>query len=95
MEEHAKQLAELLKLMANENRLLILCALAKEPMTVTKLAEYVPDISQPALSQHLQLLRTAGILSFDKAAQSVTYSLADERIGAVMDVLKKNYCGDN
>lgn len=92
MEEKAKKIAELLKLLANENRLLILCALIQEPMTVNKIAEHVPNITQSALSQHLTLLKTAGILESDKLAQSVTYSIADKRVTEVIATLKKHYC---
>lgn len=92
MEEKAKKIAGLLKLLANENRLLILCALIKEPMTVGKIAEFVPNITASALSQHLTLLKTAGILESDKLAQNVTYSIADGRVTEVIATLKKHYC---
>jgi len=92
MEEQAKRLAELLRLLANQHRLLILCALTKEPLTVNRIAEHVPNISLPALSQHLQLLKVAGILDSFKNAQNVTYSIADMRVLKVMEVLEANYC---
>lgn len=44
MEEKAKKIAELLKLLANEQRLLILCALIKEPLSVGKIHEFTPNI---------------------------------------------------
>ncbi|MDR2211058.1 MAG: ArsR family transcriptional regulator, partial [Spirochaetaceae bacterium] len=44
-------------MLANENRLLIFCALMEGPMTVTEIAEKTPNITQSALSQHLALLR--------------------------------------
>ena len=92
MEEKAKQIAELLKVLANENRLLILCALMKRAMTVGELVRYVPGITQSALSQHLGLLKAHGILSSNKAGQSVTYSIADHRVEEVLAVLKTYYC---
>ena len=92
MEENAKRIAELLKLLANENRLLILCALRKEPMTVSKIAEFVPGITQSALSQHLILLKTAGILASTKSAQNVLYTISDVRVEEIIKVLKKYYC---
>ncbi|GHV94461.1 transcriptional regulator [Spirochaetia bacterium] len=94
MQEKAKKIAELLKLLANENRLLILCALIKEPMTVGKTAEFVPNITASALSQHLTLLKTAGILESDKQAQNVTYFIADDRVTEVIATLKKYYCDE-
>ena len=92
MEEKAKLLAELLRMLANENRLLILCALMQGAKTVGQIGEYVPKITQSALSQHLSMLRTAGILESDKQGQSVTYSIADYRVAEVLGVLKQYYC---
>lgn len=93
MEEKAKKIAELLKVLANENRLLILCALIKQPMTVGEIAKYVPNITQSALSQHLALLKAHGVLDFVKSGQCITYSIADLRVEKIVDVLKKYYCG--
>ena len=92
MEEQAKQLAEVLRLLANKNRLLILCALEKSPLTVSELSAHVPDISQPALSQHLFLLKSAEIIDSVKQAQSVQYSIVDQRIREVMKTLRIHYC---
>lgn len=95
MEENAKKIAGLLKVLANENRLLILCALMQQPMTVGEIAAYVPNITQSALSQHLALLKAHGILDFIKSGQSVTYSIEDQRVEKIIYVLKKYYCGDD
>ena len=92
MEEKAKQIAELLKTLANVNRLMIFCALMERPMTVSEIAERVPNITQPALSQHLTLLKAHGILDHSKSGKSVTYSIADERVCEIIKVLKKYYC---
>lgn len=94
MELKAKQMSDLLKVLANENRLLILCALLDGPKTVTALGAKMPNITQSALSQHLALLKAWGILDHSKAGQSVTYSLADRRIEKVMAVLRETYCND-
>lgn len=92
MEEKAKQIAELLKVLANENRLLVLCALMEQPMTVGEIARYTPNITQSALSQHLSMLKAHGILDSKKSGQSITYSIADRRVEEVILVLKKYYC---
>ena len=92
MEEKAKQIAELLKVLANENRLLILCALMEQPMNVGELSKYVPNITMSALSQHLTLLKAHGILDFNKSGQTITYSIADHRVEEIIHVLKKHYC---
>jgi DNA-binding transcriptional ArsR family regulator len=92
MEEKAKKIAELLKILANENRLLILCALIKGPLTVGEIHAHTPKITQSALSQHLNHLRTAGILASEKRGMNVVYALEDERAAALMQTLKKYYC---
>ncbi|MDR1931962.1 MAG: metalloregulator ArsR/SmtB family transcription factor [Spirochaetales bacterium] len=95
METKAKQIAELLKILANENRLLIFCALMRQPLTVGEIAKRVPNITLSALSQHLTLLKAYGILGCSKSGQSVTYAIADHRVEAVFNVLKKYYCNTN
>lgn len=95
MEENAKKVANLLKVLANENRLMILCALAEAPQSVGRLAEKVPRITQSALSQHLAILKAHGILDFTKSGQSIIYSIADHRVEAVLDVLKEYYCSQD
>lgn len=92
MEEQAKQVAELLKVLANENRLLILCALLKKEMTVGELGLCVANITQPALSQHLALLKAHQILESEKHGLTITYRIRDKRIRLVIDVLKNCYC---
>jgi len=92
MEERAKQIAQLLKVLANENRLLIFCALMEGAKNVGELARWVPKITQSALSQHLALLKAHRILDFDKSGQSVTYTIADHRVDEIINVLKKHYC---
>lgn len=92
MEERAKQIAELLKVLANENRLLILCALMQQAMTVGEIAKHTPNITQSALSQHLSMLKAHGILDSNKSGQNISYSIADHRVEEVILVLKKHYC---
>lgn len=92
MEEKAKQIAELLKVLANENRLMIFCALMERPMNVGEISKYVPNITMSALSQHLSLLKAHGILDFSKSGQNITYSIADHRVEEIIHVLKKYYC---
>lgn len=92
MEEKAKKIAELLKLLANEHRLLILCALIQEPMSVGKIHDFTPNISSSALSQHLSQLKTAGILESKKQGMNVIYRIQDENVVGLMDFLKAHYC---
>ena len=92
MLKEAAQIAELLRLLANENRLLILCELIDSPKTVGTLVDRLHSITQSALSQHLALLRAHGVVSSRKTGQSVTYAIADRRVEEVIATLKRNYC---
>ena len=94
MREKASEIAELMGLMANENRLLILCALLNGPMTVSELRCEVTDISLSALSQHLQKLRTSNLIDSQKRGQYVTYFLKDHRLRSLIALLKQEYCGE-
>ena len=94
LKDHAVQLSQLLKLLANENRLMILCLLLEQPKTVSALAAALTDITQPALSQHLGLLKAHGLLRSAKTGQTTTYRVADPRIARVIAVLKAEYCTD-
>lgn len=91
MKEKAKEVTELLKVLANENRLLILCELVKEPQSVGHLLEKL-DITQSGISQHLAILKANGILDYNKKAQTVIYSIKDERIYKLLETIKETYC---
>jgi DNA-binding transcriptional ArsR family regulator len=91
MQQHAQNAAALLKALANENRLMILCTLMGGEMSVGELNEKVP-LSQSALSQHLASLREAGLVSTRKEAQTVFYSLEGDEATKVITVLQSIYC---
>lgn len=90
--DNAKNIAELLKVLSNENRLMIVCYLLESPMTVSELHQKINNLTQSALSQHLALLKAHRILDSNKCGLSITYSIQDERIRSVIKVLKENYC---
>ncbi len=91
MKEKARDVADLLKVLANENRLLILCELADGPKSVSSLLSKL-DITQSGISQHLAILKSHGILDYDKKAQTINYNIKDERILKLMASLKDVYC---
>ena len=94
MEAKAKKIADLLKLLANEHRLLILCALLNGELSVGEIHQYTPNITASALSQHLSQMKTAGILSSEKQGMNVYYRIQDKRIIALIDTIEKEYCRD-
>ena len=92
--KQAGDAAQLLKMLANEKRLLILCFLAvRGEMTVGELVGVV-KLSQSALSQHLAKLRADGLVEFRRTSQTLHYRVADERALRLLQVLKEIYCGD-
>lgn len=94
MEEQAKKIAELFKILANEHRLLILCALLKGALTVGEIHKFTPNITVSALSQHLNQLKLAGILNSEKQGMNVIYRLQDQRVVALMGSIKECYCSN-
>jgi len=91
LHDMASHAVELLKAMANEWRLMILCQLAEGEKTVSELQEIL-GLSQSALSQHLAVLRRERIVKARKHAQSVTYSLAGDEAPKVMNTLHEVFC---
>lgn len=92
LERKAAEAASLLKLLANENRLLILCRLAVAgEASVGTLCDAI-DLSQSALSQHLAKMRQDGLLATRRDAQTIYYRIADEDAGRLLKVLKDIYC---
>jgi DNA-binding transcriptional ArsR family regulator len=92
LEENAGEASALLKQLANEHRLLMLCQLAQSgEMTVSALAE-VAGLSQSALSQHLARLREESIVAFRREAQTLYYRIADDRVLRILGTLKDIFC---
>lgn len=91
MRPHAARAAALLKAMANEQRLMILCTLIEGPLSVSELNERVA-LSQSALSQHLAVLREANIVSTTREAQSVRYELPAGIATDVIALLHREFC---
>lgn len=85
-EDQAPQAAELLRQLANANRLLILCHIAQEERSVGQLEQDL-GIKQPSLSQQLAELRQFGLVKTRRESRSIYYSIADGRAEAVMAML--------
>ena len=79
--------AEICSALADSRRILILYALAEKPRNVSEVAEEI-NISQPAASRHLHILRERGMVSSQRSGQSVVYELADERTIQALDLLR-------
>jgi ArsR family transcriptional regulator len=90
--ENAARAARLLRALANERRLLVLCDLvAAGEKSVNDLAANV-GLSQSALSQHLALLRDEGLVTTRRAGTVIYYRLADPKAEAVLHTLHRLFC---
>jgi len=92
---------QLLKQLANENRLLILCSLVSGELSVGELNESLP-LSQSALSQHLASLRQAGLVVTRRQGQTIYYKLNEDSqhqtrnpAVAVIETLQAIYCPEH
>lgn len=95
MMAHSGSASELLKLISNQKRLLILCLLHEKEMSVSELNDTLPQLSQSALSQHLAQLRDANLVKSRREAQTIYYSLTDSKAVRVIHLLHELYCQDD
>ncbi|MDP5293038.1 metalloregulator ArsR/SmtB family transcription factor [Oceanimonas sp. CHS3-5] len=91
MEANAAQAVKLLKALANERRLFILCHLLDNELSVGEMNQFL-GLSQSALSQHLAILRNDDLVSTRKEAQTVYYSLKSEEVREMIALLHRLYC---
>ncbi|VAW44902.1 Transcriptional regulator, ArsR family [hydrothermal vent metagenome] len=89
---HSGPASDLLKLISNQKRLLILCLLHEKEMSVSELNDTLSQLSQSALSQHLAQLREANLVKVRRDAQTIYYSLTDSKAVQVIHLLHELYC---
>jgi ArsR family transcriptional regulator len=80
-----------LKVLANEDRLLLLCQLSQGEMCVSEL-EQALGIHQPTLSQQLGVLRNEGVVSTRREGKNIFYSVADAAKLEILALLYQLYC---
>jgi DNA-binding transcriptional ArsR family regulator len=92
----AVQAVGVLKLLANEDRLLLLCQLSQGEHCVSELEEEL-GIVQPTLSQQLGVLRNEGVVTTRRQGKNIYYSVADARTLEILVLLHRLYCpeGEN
>lgn len=91
MQGNAIEAAELLKVMAHPERLMVLCQLIQGEVGVGQL-QLSSALSQSAFSQHLTVLRKHNLIKARKASQQVFYSLADPRVEPLIQSLHSVFC---
>lgn len=91
MRPHAAKAAQLLRALANEQRLMILCNLVTGPLSVGELNKRLA-LSQSALSQHLGVLRDSGMVTTVRESQSIIYSLLPGIATRIIGLLQEEFC---
>lgn len=91
LRQAAGQAVAALKLLANEDRLMLLCQLSQGEASVSELEEAL-DIHQPTLSQQLGVLRGEGVVNTRRDGKRIYYSVADQDLMKVLAALYRIYC---
>lgn len=91
MQSNAGEAAQILRLLSNETRLMVLCQLGTGEKSVGELNALV-GLSQSALSQHLAKLRAEGVVATRREAQTIYYRIADSRVSRLVATLYDIFC---
>ena len=94
LEREAESTCAVLRAVANPHRLMILCRLSKREHNVKEL-ETVVGLGQSALSQHLARLRRDNLVITRRDAQTIYYTLKDNRIEGLLKALNIAMCSEN
>jgi DNA-binding transcriptional ArsR family regulator len=87
----APEMSEFFKSLANPVRLRIVCELSARESSVGQLSEAV-GVSMTAISQNLALLRKDKLVRSRRSNQTMFYSLADERVTRIIELLAEQFC---
>lgn len=90
-EESADKAASLMRTLGNEKRLMILCQLGDGELSAGALQAPL-GLSQSALSQHLAVLREAGIVATRRDGQTIWYRIADPAAVKIIETLAAIFC---
>jgi len=93
LQDCAQPAARLLKLLASEPRLLLLCRLIEGEASVTELADHA-GAAPAATSQHLAKMRAEGLVATRREAQTIYYRLADPAAMRILETLSNIYRGE-
>jgi DNA-binding transcriptional ArsR family regulator len=91
MRDSADVVVNVLKSLANTDRLIILCHLAQQELNVSQI-ENMTDIKQPTLSQQLMMLRKSDVVMTRRAGKQIFYSIKDQHLIQVLNQLHQLYC---
>lgn len=89
--QNACNVSEFLKRISHPDRLLVLCHLSFGELSAGRLAER-SQLSLSAFSQHLAILRKAGLIKTRRVAQTLYYSIQNESVLQILATLKEIFC---
>jgi DNA-binding transcriptional ArsR family regulator len=87
----ARKASELLKALAHETRLLILCILSEGEKSVSELEETL-NMPQAAVSQQLARLRLDGLVQPRRDGRMIYYSISDTEVSSIVASLYDLFC---
>lgn len=93
LRENAGKASALLRSLANEDRLLLLCQLVDGEKAVSEL-ERLTGIRQPTLSQQLGVLRNEGLVATRREGKWIYYRIASPEALVLLNALHALFCGD-
>lgn len=91
VKENVKQVSKIMSLLANENRLIILCYIWKEEKLWGNISKDL-GISQSLVSQILKRFEAENILESKKDGKEVYYEIVDKKIMKLIKNIKEIYC---
>ena len=92
LEENSQRASRLLRIMSNEKRLLILCNLVGQELSVQEIQK-ATGLGQSTVSQQLAILRAERLVKHRRQAQSVYYGLDSPEAADILNTLYRNFCG--
>jgi ArsR family transcriptional regulator len=91
MHDAAEAATSVLRVLANADRLLLLCHMSEGEKSVGELEELL-DLHQPTLSQQLGVLRAEGLVDTRREGKRIYYSVRDQKVMTLLKTLYKLYC---
>ncbi|WP_404369437.1 ArsR/SmtB family transcription factor [Marinobacter sp.] len=91
MRASAGKATEVLRLLGNPDRLLLLCQLTQEELCVSEMEERL-QIRQPTLSQQLGVLRRENLVATRREGKNIYYRITDARVLEILQTLYRLYC---
>jgi len=91
MHKAAARASGVLRSLANEDRLMLLCQLTQGEKSVSELEELL-DLHQPSLSQQLGVLRNEGLVRTRREGKRIYYSVASAEVLTLLNTLYELYC---